>query len=198
MKARPILFNGEMVRALLDGRKSQTRRPMKDQPESVVDIICPPSQIAEIGDLFYVRETWHENHTGELLTYRADWAADNDPFSDAFYGEDCSMVGEKWRPSIHMPRKASRLTLLVTDIHSEKASDISSYGAVSEGIQWDQRMQGYHVEDGRFFNSASPELSFAGLFDSIYGDIHQWVWVIEFEVIKANVDAVIADMEKAA
>jgi hypothetical protein len=224
IKVRPVLFNGAMVRALLDGRKTQTRRPVpvwqlpkltydKDQYISIAQrhsrygfgvfgdteescmanygnefkSCCP---FGKPGDLLYVRETWHENHTGELLTYRADWPADNDPFSDAFAGEDCCMVGEKWRPSIHMPRKASRLTLRITDVRVEKVSDISCEDAIRDGVQYSHGMEGYHIEDGTHFHADRPDYVYMGLWDELYGGINQWAWVLDFEVISGNVDQV--------
>ena len=204
MKTKPILFNGEMVRALLAKRKGQTRRPVTGTALKWLEetgfkpgFVAAPenglSPFGYVGDYLYVRETWHQNHTGELIHYRADWPADNDPFSDCYFGEDCDLVGEKWRPSIHMPRKASRLTLRIRDVRIERASEISSEDAKQEGIQLDEDLQGWHLEDGRFFHGARAEDSFRQLWSALYPD-RDWCWVVSFEVIDSNVDQVLSEV----
>jgi hypothetical protein len=141
MTARPILFNGEMVRAILDGRKTQTRRPVKPQPytthpihESPVyrnktdtaDCLLNRDQcpFGEPGDRLWVRETWEPFCEGRVL-YRAD-------------GEDqknnVNGTSHCWRPSIHMPRWASRIMLEVTGVRVERIQSISGIDAQNEGI----------------------------------------------------------------
>lgn len=154
MRERPILFSGEMVRAILAGRKTQTRRVIKPQPSNMDewsgmgefidgrygfqnavgnDYFCP---LGKPGDRLWVRETWGMSvrrdgagGTGEFITHKAD-----DP--DAIY---CSAacgtnIPIKWHPSIHMPRWASRITLEITDVRVERVQDITEEDAVREGI----------------------------------------------------------------
>lgn len=155
---KSILFNTEMVRAILDGRKTVTRRVMKPQPQR--DYSCntpfwswkdcqwaeggigfPVSGIEDHapykpGDILYVRETW-KNATGDLagggyalfdtFVYKADGKAkDNYPL-------DQLMVEDSWRPSIHMPKRAARIFLRVTDIRAERLQSIDEDGAIAEG-----------------------------------------------------------------
>ncbi|MCX9579808.1 ASCH domain-containing protein [Vibrio cholerae] len=180
MKVKPMIFNTEMVKALLDGRKTVTRRPAKnlsfsermgfivsdwaygigmDLRETMNNCIrsksakCP----AQIGDLLYVRET--HGDAGVRLTYKAD----ND-------GAHCKV--KRWIPSIHMPRSISRITLKVTDVRIEKLNDLrkSDEQVKKEGFEnWPQ---------------------FKHVWESIYGQSkpNDYVWVIEFEVIHQNVD----------
>lgn len=138
MSEKPILFSGPMVCAILDGRKTMTRRVIKSQPatrlyqmgegsswwaecdpwdrnEPINIIRCP----YRVGDLLWVRETWATvQATGETV-YRADGV-----FSD----------GAPWRPSIFMPRWASRITLEVTAVRAERLQDITEQDAMAEGI----------------------------------------------------------------
>lgn len=156
MAERPILFNDAMVRAILDGRKTQTRRPVKPQPNEIVrapyraeevdtfivgdprvstEVVHPP---CFVGDLLWVREcfalgrVFDESRAAELpiierdvpVWYRADGSAD----------ESWANRG-KWRPSIHMPRWASRISLRVTDVRVERVQDISAADATAEGAR---------------------------------------------------------------
>lgn len=181
-KEHPILFNAEMVRALLDGRKAQTRRVVKPQPSRVTGWGCIGSQgfgfIAEdidgyasilrcpygLGDHLWVRETFCKQigAFGESVDY-AYRATD---------GEACG----PWRPSIRMPRCASRIQLAVTDVRVERVQDISEEDCVAEGISGNP----WHDE------MLEP---FAEFWDSInrkrgYGwDANPFVWVVEFEVV---------------
>ena len=184
MKEHPILFNGEMVRRLLDGRKTQTRRVIKPQPEEQLLFaescgfsawVSPSLNLDEgamrccpygvPGDRLWVRETWFQ---GYATVYRADYPGDQaGPSGDP---------ADKWRPSIHMPRWASRITLEVTGVRVERVQDISIGDAYAEGIS-----------DG---NWLSPVEKFILLWDGIYAkrgyswESNAWVWVVEFEVTK--------------
>lgn len=147
MKVKPMIFNTEMVKALLDGRKTVTRRPWKGNSHKPCNI----------GDLLYVRET--HGDAGVRLTYKAD----ND-------GAHCKV--KRWIPSIHMPRSISRITLKVTDVRIEKLNDLrkSDEQVKKEGFEnWPQ---------------------FKHVWESIYGQSNpnDYVWVIEFEVIRQNID----------
>ena len=118
MAIKPILFNTEMVRAILDGRKSCTRRVVKPQPTARYGAQCikPPYQS---GDILYVRETWKRALNGYY--YYEDWQRD-----------DIADI-TKWKPSIHMPKEAARIWLKVTDVRVERLQDITEDGAKAEG-----------------------------------------------------------------
>lgn len=194
----PILFNSEMVRAILDGRKSCTRRLVKtrrkdacgfyvtrrktdgsftgiyeyDENENMFDNpLEPPYQP---GDILYVRETWSEWTDGYL--YKA-W---NSPFPQA--GESHVM---KWHPSIHMPKEYARIWLNVTDVRVERLQEITEVGIQKEGVEVDPKECA-----GKFDFISELFLLFQRLWDSTikksdldrYGwDASPWVWVIEFE-----------------
>jgi len=204
MKARPILFNGDMVHALLDGSKTQTRRQinLKDFNESEVtkieleddgwwfyadnkdlkkrwctnDIQC---KYGQVGDLLYVRETLREDIFGSesIVTYKLD---------DTIARMGGISRAWKWQrktlSSIHMPRWASRLTLKITDIRVERVQDIEEKDALAEGVKPD--------DDPRW----NPVQAYEHLWSSINGNWNDnpWVWCISFEVIKQNVDEVMA------
>ena len=206
MKEHPILFNGEMVRAILDGRKTQTRRVIKPQPawiEQVGDgevilykrrvdeselnekdeIFCPYGQP---GNHLWVRETWAKNIAGcpDGISYRADHI---DPHGD---GPANPM---KWTPSIHMPRWASRITLEVVSVRVELVNEISEEDAEAEGIEWQANEYGVYQwkipgdKDGWF---DYVEDAFSWIWDSInakrgYGwDANPFVWVISFKKVE--------------
>ncbi|MDN7609863.1 hypothetical protein QZM28_24500 [Burkholderia multivorans] len=147
MKERPILFSGAMVRAILEDRKTQTRRVVRHQPPaatrevftfhhpdprthywafdggSLLDWSHPCPQ-GEIGDRLYVRETWqHSNHpfgpyeSDCLVFYRADYL--DDPLGPDLE-RSADGIRREWRPSIHMPRAASRITLAITGVRVER------------------------------------------------------------------------------
>lgn len=156
MKERPILFSGAMVRAILEGKKTQTRRVVKPQPklfngragtedcgwpinEKGVLIECP---YGTVGDRLWVRETWYEpltnyNYTGDLK----DHGSPSDPCygyrADAKFlcGKEINDCGISWKPSIYMPRKACRITLEIEGIRVERLQDISEYSAKAEGVE---------------------------------------------------------------
>ena len=151
-----ILFNTEMVRAILDGRKAETRRVIKPQPLFHSSNIIETYQY-QPGDILYVRETWCRgslDNQEEQYYYKAD--------TNDFY---C-----RWCPSIHMPRAAARIWLDVKDARIERLQDIDDDGVLAEGLQigdpfdelWDSTIK--KVERGEFGWDANP-----------------WVWVIKFE-----------------
>jgi hypothetical protein len=174
MTAHPILFNTAMVRAILAGHKTQTRRPFLRDGER-----CP---FGAPGDTLWVRETW------ACLTGRVALGAPIAYRADTGDGERVR-VDAPWRPSIHMPRWASRLTLNVKRVWTEQLMGISWRDILAEGVgdQWDRRKIGQ-------FQPASPEMqgelyaSFATLWGSVYGTDpgKGWhpdtmVWACEFE-----------------
>lgn len=190
MSERPILFSAPMVRALLDGRKAQTRRVAKEFDGLDVDGILKrfPHQKGgpyEVGQTLWVREAWTEvpwvHADGEKDTqvlYRADA-----PGKNVFDPER----GDRWRPSIHMPRWASRITLRVTNVRVEKLQDISPEDAEAEGVF---RHIARHSIDKVFRDErgATAIARFRELWDSINAKrapwkSNPWVWVVTFEVV---------------
>lgn len=197
MRELPILMNGPMVRATLDSRKMVTRRLVKPQPDIVAggfpvqftpddqrlgrlgkSINCP---CGRPGDQLWVRETW-----GQLYPLLCDeepvfWRAD---YSDE---ELRAQLLPKWRPSIHMPRWASRITLEVTGVRVERLHEIEDGGCWDEGIEsWleiDKNLPRH--SDGTPAKYNSPKQAFAAMWKSIYGASswtdNSWVWVIEFK-----------------
>ena len=232
-KERPIIFNGDMVRAILDGRKTQTRRIMKNQPAG--DSPETPALIRNVGDGYqwhghygessifncpfgrpcerlWVRESYRmpesldrysPRQVGVLALesgYRKPWApiqleADGVRTGKWIGVDTPPIVTEpgKLRPSIHMPRWASRITLEITGVRVERLNDISEADARAEG-----------VIDGGCLTCGEPEPcgcanpqpdatdAFAGLWESVYGDeswqANPWVWVIEFKRVEGNND----------
>ena len=183
MKEHPIIFNGDMVRAILAGRKTQTRRVIKPQPDelrysgmvdnrqfarfwtpgehentsTITDVRCP---YGVPGNHLWVRETWaiegqYRDDTG--YCYRADG----------------DKAGVRWRSPRYMPRVVSRITLKITGVRVERVQDIAQRDAIAEGI-----------ESGE--STWTPIYEFRKLWDSINAnrgyawDTNPWVWVIEF------------------
>ncbi|USD22121.1 hypothetical protein MJO52_03020 [Microbulbifer variabilis] len=225
MKERPILLNGDMVRAILDGRKTQTRRLINPQPFNGVsdeeaikqigglpprlslhqvinqawrsgcaDIPCP---LGKPDDRLWVRETHHLSHQ-KKVTYRADYPFN--PFNEDECGEDCSMVGEKWRPSIHMPRWASRITLEITAIRIQRIQNISEEDAIAEGVL-NSTLQAPPTKTVMYHCGPWPTPicgesardAYGALWESTYGkdswDQNPWVWVIEFRRVEHQAEA---------
>ncbi|HCI6175152.1 TPA: hypothetical protein NPO38_000628 [Klebsiella quasipneumoniae subsp. quasipneumoniae] len=214
MKEHGMIFNGEMVRAILDGRKTQTRRPIKWKQTRFTEIgeredgskwpwsedaehACDfwhPCPFGAVGDRIWVRETW--NKYGGLLTYRAD----HDWIDDMRKETVCTA---KWVPSIHMPRWASRILLEITDVRVERLNAISPEDAESEGLER-TNFTGFGDEPGLpsypepdvYFDPLKkqwkeyPPEAFAGLWESIYGEgswkANPWVWVISFKRVEGG------------
>ena len=192
---KPILFNTEMVRAILDSRKTVTRRVIKQaqhahwweyNEDGSVEFMCGTSSKNgdsvsfgdwavtvkppyKVGDVLYVRETWSVMPYGYV--YRAD---DEEP--DGWDRDD------RWMPSIHMPKEAARLFLRVTGVSVERLQEISMKDAVSEGCITPKQTL-YVNHKGYFSDIWNSTIKPAEL--SLYGwEANPWVWVIEFEVIK--------------
>ena len=198
MRERPILFNTEMVQAILDGRKIQTRRVVKlpdgnypeawfvgdvidgiaqftnDQTGREVDILCPYGQT---GDRLYVRETWrpkgHNFPTGFPYEYKATAEQDGVP------------VDEPWKSSMFMPKKAARIWLEITDIRVERVQDITEEDAFNEGVLTSTLNHPHYVYT--FWEG------FQHLWDSINAkrdngkyswEQNPWVWVVEFKMVR--------------
>lgn len=219
MKGRPIIFSAPMVRAILSGAKTQTRRIVKNAHMMSVDgelvpiaAFCPYGQP---GARLWVREAWRvgawDESAGCVATdYKADgycrreWLRvdDEDLFirlrqqciddARAALGPADRYTWEpgrspcRWRPSIHMPRWASRITLEITDVRVERLQDISEADAVAEGCK---PIRPELVLDGlivRLERSAVDE--YRQLWQSIHGpeswNANPWVWVIEFKKLE--------------
>jgi hypothetical protein len=176
----PILFSGPMVRAILEGRKTQTRRVIRN-PSRLVNLMmageagewCPYGQT---GDLLWVRETWAPN---EVLPI-----ADR-PSGAAIYRAD-ERYSATWRPSIHMPRWASRLTLRLTDVRVQRLQEITGRDAVAEGIE---KVPAKNVppELAGAWSANETVFAFARLWDSINAkrgyswDSNPFCWALTFE-----------------
>lgn len=206
MKERQILFSTPMVRAILDGSKTQTRRMVKPQPVTLPDFnrgglsicvggsryqaftpSCPPvtCPFGRAGDRLWVRETWCVGYADGCSGYSAiPWTgADERRDGKLFYRADLNeKPGEPcipWRPSIHMPRWASRITLEVTGVRIERLNDIREKDAWAEGCE------GY---DDDVSGGMSGYREFCNLWESINGkgswDANPWVWVVEFNRVQ--------------
>ena len=200
MADRPIIFSAPMVRALLDGRKTQTRRVLK-KPAAIdaLAVFGPafmtlPGNVDLIGyapgDRLWVREAvcWV---SGWGWRYRAD----NDDLAEKRETGEVS----RWRPSIHMPRWASRLTLTVTDVRVQRLQDISEADAVAEGIQRLIGSKGpnYFTREisGKWsgsFNAPTAAEVYSDLWNSLHGpgawDANPWVVALTFTVQRGNID----------
>ena len=210
--SRPILFNTEMVRAILDGRKSCTRRIIKPQPQSR---LCYTFAGGNCGTWGYPSKTAHESWgdeyrlpdgiTDEELQrrwkppYRADdilyvretWYKDkyrymyraNYSDSEKFY-RDGKEVKIKWHPSIHMPKEAARIWLKVTDVRVEQLQDIDGKGCVKEGIEEEPlKYVGDEFVKGMFHDLWDSTIKKSDL-DRYGWDANPWVFVYEFERCK--------------
>lgn len=215
MKERGMIFNGEMVRALLDGRKTQTRRIIKDctvgrdqiskfiqiekkfigcYPEDVPELIreCCPYGIP--GDRIWVREAFrvHSRATDvATLVYKASernsWTEQTHRVPVAVCNKPATP--EKWTPSLHMPRWASRILLEITDVRVERLNSISQEDAQAEGLELTGWRPTYSDPDSGG-EVMTPYDNFAELWSSIYGDeswqANPWVWVIEFKRVEGG------------
>lgn len=205
MSEKPILFSGPMIRALLDGKKTQTRRVVMPQPELFkshgatcmrwkdkinTPLVIAPDCLARfspyggVGDRLWVRETWMvygEFKNGTGYAYRAD-------------GDRSG----KWRPSIFMPRAASRITLEIDSVKVERVQYIGVADAIAEGINstdltWFEKSLERTVYHAGTYPTPdirdTPQAAYACLWDTInskrgYGwDTNPWVWVVQFHVV---------------
>jgi hypothetical protein len=199
MTDRPIIFSTPMVRALLEGRKTQTRRVLRPQPHWVsvsgfgqrmswngtTGMVHAHRLPYITGDRLWVREAIDKTSEPGDVFYRADY--------EAAHGDSGKGLG--WRPSIHMPRRASRLTLTVTDVRVQRLHDISEADAVAEGVESGMTSHGlmwkaYGHEPNCWVDSA--RLSYIRLWDSLQGtgawDANPWVVALTFNVEKRNID----------
>jgi hypothetical protein len=182
MKEHPILFADEMVRAILDGRKTQTRRLAKPTADGMFDLYCPWT----VGDRLWVRECWatipqYGPYSTASVSYRADNGHQYVEFEHISTWAQLSAEknGQRWRPSIHMPRWASRITLEITGLRLEKLQAISEADAIAEGLS---------PHTMRIGGACTARHKFSELWESIYGKrlhcdwlANPYVWVIQFE-----------------
>ncbi len=210
MTERPILFTAPMVRAILDGRKTQTRRVVKPQPI----YICPkgpaglpvlssqpnfadqntiPCPYGMPGDRLWVRETWARDGEDGTLMFRADLGFGGDA-DDWERGRFEGVPRCRWRPSIHMPRWASRILLEVTGVRVERLWEISPPDAEAEGIVYEIRAPGMGRGGRPGWGWAENEYAGSAvhgyelLWNQIHGpgswDANPWVWCVEFRRIE--------------
>lgn len=210
MKERPILFSGPMVRAILEGRKTQTRRVVEPQPGNgwkfeeppvlgritsphpkkgkfgvfihrKTNYVFPESDLivchyGQPGDRLWVRETWSKALHGCGVELLERWEPGREgPFGvGAIYAATPhpDYKPDKWRPSIHMPRWASRITLEVTGVRVERLQEISEQDAEAEGAHYEFKIARRGFE--AIWNSISGPESW---------DANPWVWVVEFRKI---------------
>lgn len=196
MRERPILFSAPMVRAILDGSKTQTRRIVKEPDNGVTTAIengkpfCTDelgnwleriSPYGKRGDRLWVRETFCQKSwdTNKGCYYRAtddvDCIDDGDGY--AVINKDGSLKSP-WKPSIHMPRWASRITLEITNVRVERLQDISEDDAIAEGCS------------GKIDGLEYPSQQYKQLWNKINGDgswaANPWVWVIDFKRVEGK------------
>ncbi|APP85455.1 hypothetical protein [Xanthomonas hortorum] len=206
MKERPILFNGAMVRAILAGAKTQTRRAVKQLADATgvksvyqrpsgsfigchlpgdagVGVTNPfPCPFGQPGDRLWVRETWMDlmgtsiEHRDMETGKQTRYAYGSESPRGSASDEARKDFGLKWRPSIHMPRSACRLLLEITDVRVERLQAISEADAIAEGIE-------RHDEDGITYygpyghGDARPDQAFRDIWTSTGGDWDANPWV---------------------
>lgn len=236
MKTRPILFSEPMVRAILNGSKTQTRRVCKpaENLSYVIPVSDPKATVQQPpyltpgwfgdeegdvafkspygvpGDQLWVRETWQYYDWDEDGRPCIRFAADNqtawpdypesagESLNDIWcelsepsnYNIDNRARDRKWRPSIFMPRWASRITLEITGVRVERLNDISEADALAEGIQKLPVLRSAYCQvDGGMPIAGTPVTAYRNLWGSINGkgswDVNPWVWVIEFKRVAA-------------
>ncbi|WP_444880568.1 hypothetical protein [Delftia acidovorans] len=201
---RPILFSGPMVRAILASTKSQTRRAFSPRMEKLMRAAAAMGEVSHFldegsmqpNDLDYVRSFCPYGQPGDRLWVRETWCRQWD--DERGFLDECwyrasdpdvvsvdAMEKSPWKPSIHMPRWASRITLDIKAVRIERLQDISDQDAAAEGVAtW---APGALSPDSL---NADPSDQFRWLWCSINGpdswDANPWVWVVEFERAKAT------------
>ncbi|HBT4635916.1 TPA: hypothetical protein MB304_004764 [Klebsiella pneumoniae] len=240
MSERGMIFNAEMVRALLDGRKTQTRRIMAPQPADDIERCIFPNPDAigwksslkhkhgsttahfcpfgAVGDRIWVRETWGVvSHSFSDDGLMIDWVPDRPataihemPFGNGYYsgyaiyaadgdftwGDDDGYEDGRscWKPSIHMPRAASRILLEITNVRVERLNAISEEDAEAEGIDMEALYDSQDcydcIADHNMTGRPTVTGAFKYLWESIYGadswQANPWVWVIEFKRVEGG------------
>lgn len=214
MSEHPILFSGEMVKAILADRKTQTRRVIKPQPvgcnywtvhheDGLFDAFYPSRVKAQpallhcpygqAGDRLWVRETWaaisKTEDTSPLADCNMEYRADTpDPYPGEWPADEAkgNPDAPKWRPSIHMPRWASRITLEVTDVQVKRVREINNHDSWREGIpifeDWPVELRENELSEardmfGHLWNSINAKRGYSW-------ESNPWVWCISFERIE--------------
>lgn len=201
MADRPIIFSAPMVRALLEGRKTQTRRVISTKGHAnLFDGSWSDGYVLDPGNA-----SWRAHHikyaTGDRLWVRENCATWTGVLRDVIYRSDDEQEyllaiadakhGAKWkgRPSIHMPRWASRLTLTVTSVRVQRLQDISEEDAVAEGV-----IPSSEANELRWQHYAPHGVAFRDLWNSLHGpdawDANPWVVALTFTVERRNIDEV--------
>ena len=216
MAIKPILFNTEMIRAILDRRKSCTRRIVNPQPQGR---LCYTFAGGDCGTWGYPSKTAYENwgdeyklpeditdeelkrrwnppyHTDDILYVRETWRKGLERYiyradysdTEKFY-RGGKEIEMKWHPSIHMPKEAARIWLKVTDVRVERLQEITSKQICKEGVE---------VEEPYVLNGEEKRYAFSNLWNSTikksdldrYGwNANPWVWVIDFERCEREVE----------
>lgn len=197
VKERGMIFNDEMVRAILGGNKTQTRRIVEEKfygRAVAAELLAKHCPYGQPGDRIWVRETYrvHGKATDvATLVYRASVRNSWTEQTHRVPVEVCNKpVSEKWTPSIHMPRWASRILLEITNVRVERLNDISECDAGAEGVPPAGSLlpdypETFLTPKGDF---AMAKVAFQRLWESIYGEeswnANPWVWVIEFKRIQ--------------
>ena len=214
MKERPIVFSAEMVRAILEGRKTMTRRVVKSEflPSSVTEWKFDPARgwvgIGDVGmcngargeihlmecpygvpgDRLWVKETFRSHPEDEAMGEHrpVEYAATPCVGCDGF-------DGIRWTPALFMPRWASRITLEIVSVRVERVQDISDADCEAEGVRCNRTIGGWDCDGFAFAKDA-----FKNLWDTIYAknteykwDANPWVWVIEFKVADVRLPGVV-------
>lgn len=213
MADRPILFSSPMIRALLEGQKTMTRRVLKPQPAfygtddvpslptrrgcTFADHLMVTSENIDActpyspGDRLWVREAWAANEAIrrpqaiDNISYRADYAESEPPAATPITVQRLLWLTQpnRYRPSIHMPRKFSRLTLIVESVKVERLQDITFRDLEREGV----------VPSGECWGAQEAHEAWIKLWDSINGpgawNSNPWVVAIGFSVVRANIDS---------
>lgn len=204
MKERPILFSGAMIRAIVAGQKTQTRRAVKPakhpdlgnlydpgalalEPQNVIDRACPYGQP---GDRLWVRETWQAFFADEMPVDRPrgprhtmGQPARPDRKSFVYYRADGEVAHDQygkanWIPSIHMPRRYSRILLEVISVRVERLQDISVADAIAEGVEScrdELATNGCWYSEDELYSMLWTKINGHGSWNS-----NPWVWVVEF------------------
>jgi hypothetical protein len=199
-KERPILFSGPMVRAILDGSKTQTRRVVKPQPLSAGPVPCP---YGKIGHRLWVRETHRYGVHDDLwdaVEYKADGAwmkpSGLDQSTGWKFSQECDSDTHRWRSPIFMPRWASRILLEVTDVRVERVQEISEADVLAEGVDYENGETAEWFDEGEhYYIAGSPhtgeKYAFMCLWDSINAktypwDSNPWVWAVSFKRVEES------------
>lgn len=212
MRERPILFNGEMVRAILDGRKTRTARPIISQPSNMDewsgiaefsdgrygfqnavggDYFCPfgrPGDRLWVRESFQLRDVVYDDYCGGYEAgYPLDHIPKEKPESGVMVEYREQGADGPWRPSIHMPRWASRIMLEITDVRVERVQDITEEDAIKEGVS----LLPYMIPGDHTPRLMEPTAiwHFRDIWNRAYAkrgygwDVNPWAWVVLFKMI---------------